>query len=331
MIWWNTATQPSNPVLPWYYFSGWYLLGSNTQFNFSTPITANTTLYARWRYTWTISDLNVYFIRKNGTTWYVSLMDRNLWATATWAWSSASSNSYGFYYQWWNNYWFPTAWTLSNTTYTQVPYATWSQYIPSKYASGVFVKWSYTWMLWWSGTDALWWYNGSELDRQWPCPDGYHIPTSWEYQSNVQNNYYMSTNYSESGDIMAWDFLIPYAGFRENTAGSLNSQSSYGMYWLSTPVGPEEAYTYHIVVNWYGEMSYFRIFAYPVRCFKNSATPALTIYPNGWNSALIITNNWIITKLWTPTKAGYTFWWWYKNSNFANQVYVWNSTSNITW
>jgi uncharacterized repeat protein (TIGR02543 family) len=45
----STATQPEDPTRTNYTFAGWYSdVGLTTLFSFSTPITANTTLYAKW-------------------------------------------------------------------------------------------------------------------------------------------------------------------------------------------------------------------------------------------------------------------------------------------
>lgn len=40
----------------------------------------------------------------------ITLMDRNLWATTN---DITSTWSYGYHYQWWNNYWFLSKWTNS--------------------------------------------------------------------------------------------------------------------------------------------------------------------------------------------------------------------------
>lgn len=45
----TTATQPSNPTRVGHAFKGWFTAATGgTQWNFSTPITADTTLYAQW-------------------------------------------------------------------------------------------------------------------------------------------------------------------------------------------------------------------------------------------------------------------------------------------
>ena len=46
---WSTATQPDNPRKTWYAFVGRFSDSwLNSEFNFDTPITSNTTLYAKW-------------------------------------------------------------------------------------------------------------------------------------------------------------------------------------------------------------------------------------------------------------------------------------------
>ncbi len=44
----GTVTQPSAPIRDGYEFVGWYIQGSETVYNFSTPVTSNLTLVARW-------------------------------------------------------------------------------------------------------------------------------------------------------------------------------------------------------------------------------------------------------------------------------------------
>ena len=53
-----TATQPTTPTKTGYTFAGWYSdSGLNSAFSFSTAITADTTLYAKWTATLTVPNL----------------------------------------------------------------------------------------------------------------------------------------------------------------------------------------------------------------------------------------------------------------------------------
>ena len=50
-----------------------------------------------------------------------TMMDKNLWATTVYNdWDTLSEANMGNMYQWWNNYWFPSTWTISKTSSTQV-------------------------------------------------------------------------------------------------------------------------------------------------------------------------------------------------------------------
>ncbi len=52
----TTATKPSNPTRDGYYFVGWYSNeGLTTEFSFTTVITSDTTIYAKWQEKYTIT------------------------------------------------------------------------------------------------------------------------------------------------------------------------------------------------------------------------------------------------------------------------------------
>ena len=87
-------------------------------------------------------------------------MDKNLWATTVYNdWDTLTESNMGYMYQWWNNYWFPSIWTISNTSSTQVDA---SAYWPNTdnwyYSSDTFIIWSNDWSsvinvdLWWNTT-----------------------------------------------------------------------------------------------------------------------------------------------------------------------------------
>ena len=78
----------------------------------------NGTLWSAWIFwnqnKWLIS------ITSNWTTWY-TIQDKNLWATAVYSdWDTLTQANMWNMYQWWNNYWFPSTWSVSKTSSTQV-------------------------------------------------------------------------------------------------------------------------------------------------------------------------------------------------------------------
>lgn len=102
------------------------------------------TLWSAWIF-WNQTDWLI-SITSDWTTWY-TIQDKNLWATAMYndGDTLAQSNMWNMY-QWWNNYGFPSTWSVSKTSSTQVDA---SNYWPSTanwyYKSDTFITWSYNW------------------------------------------------------------------------------------------------------------------------------------------------------------------------------------------
>ena len=90
----------------------------------------NTEKIFTWVWTITISDW----------TTEITILDRNLWAMSAGTWCKDHSwegvclgwdDTYGYHFQWWNNYWFPSSWIIL-TSSTMVN-SLW--YWPGKYYS----------------------------------------------------------------------------------------------------------------------------------------------------------------------------------------------------
>lgn len=120
----------------------------------------------------------------------ITILDRNLWATMTWGWKNAPVVSYWNYYQWWNNYGFPSdSSVVINKTWIKVDA---SPYWPeNSYLSSTFIKTSSDWssiyndnLRWGTWDDETNWRGLNSLNpitgRQWPCPEWYHVPSIWE-------------------------------------------------------------------------------------------------------------------------------------------------------
>ena len=92
-------------------------------------------------------------ITSNWTTWY-TIQDKNLWATTVYNnWDTLSEANCGKYYQWGNNYWFPSTWSIT-TSSTQVNaqnYWPWNYY-----SSSTFIIWSNNWSSV-SNDNLRWW------------------------------------------------------------------------------------------------------------------------------------------------------------------------------
>lgn len=104
----------------------------------ATPDSSWTVLY---QWTWSAwvyrnSSLWLISISSDWTTWY-TIQDKNLWATTVYnSWDTLSEANCGYYYQWWNNYWFPRTGTLTDTSWDMVDasaYWPWNYYSSSTF------------------------------------------------------------------------------------------------------------------------------------------------------------------------------------------------------
>jgi hypothetical protein len=302
-------------------------------------------------YAWTIT------INDGSDT--IVMMDRNLWATTygtnnyyDWEYVDVDVENYGedwyltndiqpfywYYFQWWNNYWI-AADNLNSIDYDDDDISI-SNYQPSTYSSSTFVR-NYIGNkgnLWW------WWYDSwinytptsypitNAYDRQWPCPDGYHIPSAGEYALLES---ILNWNDSARADILlptAWYVRISdYMEFGSPTY--INHDTAY---WTSTPQDSVHRWRYEID-EWIGLIAtdlwdldefnwYWAYRAYPIRCFKNSLM--VTFVQNGnqlskttasctptWSSCVATCPE--IISSWTA------IWFSYSSSNHTAQVCQW--------
>ena len=162
----------------------------------------------------------------------VTMLDRNLWANIAWTWE----DSFWYYFQWGNNYWFLSTWfETSDSPIDTSGYWPWNYYI-----SWIFINIehgpSYTAYdrsnpqndnLWWGSGDNLW--SSFPLDfksaknRQWPCPNGFHVPSLWEWDkindllwtdwNHISNSLLLPKYFlrSSSPSNVGWDYPL-YGG-----------------------------------------------------------------------------------------------------------------------
>ena len=340
------------------------LLGSEPQDTDSLPTQRSTE----------VKDLHLYFVNGNETKHY-TIMDRNMGATGV--------RDEWYYYQWWNNWGFDYPPTV--TTTTPVPYETWSNYWPSEYESWTFVMKdsvikNNTWQAWPDdklfNNNQWWWQNdktckGMTLteecewepngpwekeDRQWPCSDGYYVPSAYDFASVLDAWTKSSSTYDVNYhvtfyDEFASDLLLPLAWSIDHTDLNISGKWEKGDYWTSSPnYGPR-----HDSPKSYSEKSNSRRLALKnnqfnvgslqrsswisVRCFKNDFNPdgsttwPLTIHLNGGEKAVIaVDSSGHIYTLNTPSYPNdeKEFKWRYTTPNFIKWTRV-EKDDNINW
>ncbi|MFA7588981.1 MAG: ABC transporter substrate-binding protein [Acholeplasmataceae bacterium] len=84
------ATKPANPTREWFSFDGWYILGTDEEFDFTDPVVANIVIEARWKdaeytqgntyrtYLGNVPNMNPHFITLADASTLYSLMSDSL-------------------------------------------------------------------------------------------------------------------------------------------------------------------------------------------------------------------------------------------------------------
>ena len=193
----------------------------------------------------------------------ITILDRNLWATAAWTWCEDPKNrnacsqwddAYGYHFQWWNNYGFK--WTGDVLSGTDK--ATWnSGYSNSWFYGTTFIKstsnpfdyWKDSVTYRWNHYDLWWWsYNDSTYsvddnswkinletvkNRRWPCPEWFHVPSIGELMK-------VKTMIWNNASEIHSRLLIPYAGWRGNADALVGNLGFYTILWSSSPTSASD-------------------------------------------------------------------------------------------
>ena len=199
----------------------------------------------------------------------ITILDRNLWATATGYWADYTRQSYWYYFQRWNNYWFATSGTILSGNALDADIDATLYWPKNPYTGGEFLKTSsspFDWAT--TANNNLWWWSGDTTtiakvtnpeERQWPCPDWWHVPSYSEWKTLI--DWIGSSN----RETFREKLYIPYAGDRAyNTASP--SQGYYAHLWSSSPYG---SYSRNLFLNKNTVLmdTNYRANAYSVRCF----------------------------------------------------------------
>ena len=246
----------------------------------------------------------------------ITIADKNLWAE--------NVGDYGYYYQWWNNHWnyaWTNTWTLNELLDADVServnkwysgdndkfiiFNNWNKNTYD-YRSGVYytnaTDNSYVWdsaynnlRCGWNDNDdsdatiVKWYDTGNHVvtnpeNRQWPCPDGYHVPSAWEwwmlikYWAETNNISYRWNSWDYSLNTWFSDFVdnfkLPFGGTRFYYSVVIGDQVTKWSYWSSTLNGSmvyrlltyKNHYRYPDDVELTGDS--YRVASFNMRCFK---------------------------------------------------------------
>ena len=338
------VSQQSWWMFAWWYTKSWEIANNIPdwweEFDISNP--QSTTAYAKWL---PFNDLKL-------NLWWreIIIMDRNLWAEeiAEWVHKSENNNQpeennkLWFYYQWWNNYWFNNNWNIanswtdliSNPDHENNPWWPWNYYYNNK-----FIKRRTTEPYRWdneSNKNLRWWeyQKNSDNDRQWPCPNWYHVPelNEWFSLKAMFHNEYNNTNFcdwiaSDENKCFAKKIKLPFAWYRDSSYSDINDKWRDIRYrtstrWDKTEYWEEQwAYSIFMPNSWITTLHTYRITGASVRCFKNSEYEnILSIDKDNWDDEIKIPLRWreSINNEYQPDdpiNEWYNFLWWYSWDN----------------
>lgn len=239
--------------------------------------------------TYTDTEWNVFtwiwIITITNWTSSISMLDRNLWATTN---DITKTWSYGYHFQWWNNYWFESCY-ISGCYWFPNDERTWStrvSWITRYWPDTSWYVWStfiltrespYDWAsisndnLWWWSWDSSgnnrWYPVIDPINRQGPCPDGFHVPSYWEFLK--------VKDMMDIGDFHS-KLLIPFAGTRSMLNAQVNGLWNFvhGFLWSSSPYNSDyhEARSLSVYTGQLGLAANARSYGFSIRCFKNTGS-----------------------------------------------------------
>ena len=238
----------------------------------------------------------------NNNTCY-TFMDRNLWATGN---DINNVNSYGYYYQHGNNYGFTLDTARAHPSSTRVS----TSYQPSQYSGNTFIsvvnRYTVNGNLWWWSSDYA---NNSATSlntsysittgRQWPCPDGWHVPAAQEWVNVLKYwfakpenaSYTLTTNtqgWAYFAQASNWIHFQEWANIPNAWTIVYSTQNYASYYWSGWYLWTSSFYfkisgknynskgaTLKVWQNYiwlYSNQALDPSYAVPIRCFYNSTS-----------------------------------------------------------
>lgn len=141
-------------------------------------------------------------ISSNWVDW-LTIADKNLWATVVWNyWDTPSASNSWYFYQWWNNNWFAGIWWSVTTSATQVDASTYWPW--NYYSSNTFITNNRDWSN--TQNDNLWWWVTWVVETTYDIYNNFQLVwtsitiwwkyiwwiawdvLSWSYTLNTWNN-----------------------------------------------------------------------------------------------------------------------------------------------
>ena len=218
-----------------------------------------------------------------------TIMDRNLWATST---GVDSSDSYWYYFQWWNNYWFPTAWSVATSSkkVDASGYGPWHYYSSSTFITSSLSPWDRSSV---QNRNLRWWVSGTYEAMQWPCPEWYHVPSSGEWFGLLTMLWFDGTYNSnvarQARDRLNTELYFPFAGYRSNSSAGVGNQGTDARYWASNMSSVGAAYNLGFDSDTLNPKSgSYPSYGSSVRCFKNSPYSASDLPSEGGDSEIVV-------------------------------------------
>ena len=246
-------------------------------------------------------------------------------------WCAQDSSSNSSDWEYWYGYWYgwSSSSSNSNESCNDIKYSWSNPYEESKFIyDSSYSDWST------ETNDDLWWaIEDTDVSRQWPCPNWWHVPTQKEWNDALTywNNRELVGD--ETDNMSFKEYLkLQWAWYRSPLSTLNNVWEAW--YWTTTPSW-SQMYRLRIQGNSVWISSTSRMNALPVRCFKNqSLERQVSFDSNWWNSVSAQTVMvWeYATKPNDPVRAWYIFLWWYKDNWTFNNEFDFSTKikSNIT-
>lgn len=193
----------------------------------SSWIVIQWTLWSTWIF-WNQSE---WLISVTDWTTGYTIMDKNLWATTVYSdWDTLTQANMGNMYQWWNNYWFPSTWTISKTSSTQVNA---SSYWPTNpYSSDTFITWSDDWSS--VHNDDLWWDTTWTISQENVITNTGVLSVNWQtwnvtIQTGSEQNLFIITEDMVTVSTSEDTWVAPYSTSYKYTNFDINADA--GIEW----------------------------------------------------------------------------------------------------